>query len=343
MLNDWLYILQTALDQAREGITICDALQPDYPLVYVNKGFLQMTGYDYEEVIGRNARFLQGKDTDHQTVGALHQAITQQQAYEVVLLNYHRSGKPFWNKLLVTPVFNSDKKLTHYIGLQEDITVQKDNSSFEQKVIQQKLITQISLQAQEKERDEIGKELHDNINQLLATCKLYLHIAASDKSVRLNMIQQTETLLNTTIEEIRKLSKALVGPHFDEISLNESVADLVDSLRVAVPFTIQYDCQRLQEEKLSETKKLILFRIVQEQLNNIVKHAHANAVSILLDQCHEYVRLIIKDDGVGFDTSSNYKGIGLKNINSRVAIENGTVEVNSREGEGCEMKIILPL
>lgn len=117
-----LTLKDRALNAAAEGITIADARQPDQPLIYVNRGFERLTGYRIEDVLGRNCRFLQGKDTDPATVEEVRRAIDSGSECVVELLNYRANGEPFWNRLSITPIKSEDGIVTHFIGVQSDVT-----------------------------------------------------------------------------------------------------------------------------------------------------------------------------------------------------------------------------
>ena len=110
-----------AMDQAGVGITVADANDPDESLVYVNRGFENMTGYTDREALGRNCRFLQGEDTDPEQVVRLRQAIDEEYSETVELRNYRADGTPFWNRVTVAPVYDDDA-VTHYVGIQSDVT-----------------------------------------------------------------------------------------------------------------------------------------------------------------------------------------------------------------------------
>lgn len=115
-----------ALASAAEGITISDPSLPDNPLVYVNSGFTEITGYSAEEVLGTNCRFLQGPDTGSEASEEVRRAIAEDRPCVVELLNYRKDGSTFWNRLSITPVRNAAGKTTHYIGVQSDITRRKE-------------------------------------------------------------------------------------------------------------------------------------------------------------------------------------------------------------------------
>ena len=117
-----LRLLERAIAASSNGIIISDAQMPDNPVVYVNTGFELMTGYKSEEVIGKNCGFLQGKDTKQPALKKLSKAITSGTETQVVLRNYRKDGTLFWNEFCITPVQDATGRLTHYIGVQTDIT-----------------------------------------------------------------------------------------------------------------------------------------------------------------------------------------------------------------------------
>ena len=119
-------LLERALASAAEGITISDARLPDNPIVYANEGFERLTGYSREDILGRNCRFLQGKDTEPDAVSAIRNGIEDGSTTTVELLNYKKDGTPFWNRLSITPVKNPSQRITHYIGVQSDLTKRKE-------------------------------------------------------------------------------------------------------------------------------------------------------------------------------------------------------------------------
>ena len=110
------------LDPAQQSLTLCDVRRPGMPLVYANRGFEAMTGYTPAETVGRNCRFLQGPETDPAAVQSIRDAMRIGAPLIVDLLNYRRDGSPFWNRLSLRPVHNAAGLLTHYVGIQSEIT-----------------------------------------------------------------------------------------------------------------------------------------------------------------------------------------------------------------------------
>ena len=209
--------------------------------------------------------------------------------------------------------------------------------------LRQKLITETTIQAQEKEREEIGKELHDNINQILAATKLYLEIVLTgNKDMLPDAARKSYENVNLAITEIRQLSKQLVPPALEE-TLSSALKELVTEFQSASGLAIRIEIAKFDEDLLSGNVKLILYRIAQEQINNIVKHSRAKNVSITIETTFDEVTLLISDDGIGFDTTKRQKGIGLRNIASRVGFYNGTLGIQSQPGKGCTLEVAIPL
>ena len=119
----WLY--DRAMAATSTGIAIADATTPEHPIIYCNPAFESMTGYRRQEVIGKNCRFLQGSDTDPAAVAIIRQALRTESECQVTLKNYRKDGTAFWNALSISPVRDRTGKLTHFIGVQRDITDRK--------------------------------------------------------------------------------------------------------------------------------------------------------------------------------------------------------------------------
>ncbi|MCM3796524.1 STAS domain-containing protein [Priestia megaterium] len=112
--------IKKALDYTHAGLTITDPSLPDNPIIYANKGFLDLTGYEREEVVGKNCRFLQGKQTNPTTIKEMKQAIAARTSITVQILNYTKKGHPFWNELYIDPLWMEGK--LYFVGVQKDIT-----------------------------------------------------------------------------------------------------------------------------------------------------------------------------------------------------------------------------
>ena len=117
-------VLSKILDSCVNGVSLADPDQEDLPLVYVNKAFETITGYTLAEVVGKNCRFLQGKEHDQTEVNKLREAIKDKKSVEVTLHNYRKNGELFYNHLLMSPLFDSNGNLLYFLGVQLDVTPQ---------------------------------------------------------------------------------------------------------------------------------------------------------------------------------------------------------------------------
>jgi signal transduction histidine kinase len=208
---------------------------------------------------------------------------------------------------------------------------------------QQKLIMETSIQVQEKEREEIGKELHDNINQILAAAKLYLDLGIQQEDDKVEALLNCYRNLNLAMEEIRQLSQSLVAPSLGGIGLDQALLKLTDNFPVSASLKLILDTDDYRGDIDDENLKLTCYRIIQVQLNNIVKHARAKKATIRLSKTADNLELIILDDGIGFNTTKITGGIGLRNIRNRVAYYNGKVRIDSEPGKGCSLTVTVPL
>lgn len=113
-----LELLKRSLDALPRGILITDCQQADDPIIYVNKYFLEMSGYDESEILGKNCRFMQGKETDTESLKKLAMAMEQRESVTVQMINYRKNGEQFVNELTISPVKNQNGEVTHCIGLE---------------------------------------------------------------------------------------------------------------------------------------------------------------------------------------------------------------------------------
>lgn len=211
---------------------------------------------------------------------------------------------------------------------------------------QQRAITEATIKGQEKEREQLALELHDNINQILATSQLYLDYSLSDGTVKTEYIVKSKEFIGRAIEEIRSLSKALLPPSLDEFGLITALNELIACITMTRKFRVEKKWDGFDENVLQKDQKLTIYRIVQEQLNNIIKHADASKVTIALhlvdDGTQQSLELLIKDDGRGFDTAIKRNGVGLRNIINRGELFGGSVAIQSKPGKGCELRVVFP-
>ncbi len=171
--------LAAAVSELSTGVVITDPNAAEHPIVFANGGFLRMTGYSLEEVMGRTLRFLEGPDTDPVAVAEIRQALAARRQVKTVLLHYRKDGTPFWNEVSVTPVFNALGQLIHYVWLQTDVSAridaERELASRNRELATLHRISEISLSAVSPERafDAIVEEIAKATEFPIVTIELY--------------------------------------------------------------------------------------------------------------------------------------------------------------------------
>jgi PAS domain S-box-containing protein len=243
-------------------------------------------------------------------------------------------------------IIYDDNNVPHrMIGATLDITskVALENKLVRERNAQQREITAAVLTAQENEREDIGKELHDNLGQILAVARLYVQMAKTYTHKSDFYLDKSADFIEEVIKAIRKISKALVVPPVNIIGLCDNIRNLVHDLTFIHPMKIEFQDKDFDEKELSEKMQVTIFRIVQEQLNNILKHAKATRVTVALSRQDNEIILLISDNGDGCNLLAKTNGVGIINIRSRAELYHGSVSIISRPGEGYVMKVVLPL
>ncbi|MEO7923075.1 MAG: PAS domain-containing protein [Chitinophagaceae bacterium] len=241
-------------------------------------------------------------------------------------------------------IYEGDKA-TRMIGATQDISDRKllEEKLAEEKKLKHREITEAVLSAQEKERATIGRELHENINQVLAVAKLYIQMVQKGEKEPEKYLEDCAGMIQHAIDEIRKISRHLIIPPPGIVSLFENIRNLIDSLNAVHPIKIEFHTDGVLEKDLDEKLQLNIFRIVQEQVNNILKHADASKASINITRTSSELEMLITDNGKGFNIAEKRNGVGITNIISRAELCNGKAEIKSIPGKGFGLKVLLPL
>ncbi|HMK27146.1 MAG TPA: PAS domain S-box protein [Chitinophagaceae bacterium] len=240
---------------------------------------------------------------------------------------------------------NPDGRAYRMIGSMHDISKQKvlEEKLLQEVKLKEKQIAEATEDAKETARSDIGKELHDNVNQLLGASKLYLEMAKQGGVNSEMYINRSSLYTLSAIEEIRKLSKGLTTDIIKNLGLSEAIDNIAQDTMQINPVKISCVSKSFKENSVNDKFKLNIFRIVQEQLNNILKHARATEIRLSLVQTKKSIMLSISDNGVGFDTGQKRKGIGIANIKSRATSYNGTADFVSQTGQGCVLTVTFPI
>jgi PAS domain S-box-containing protein len=287
--------------------------------------FLKMTIYDLRRLEGEE------KERFHSWFTLFTRGDS---AYEGKTTHYKRNGQAIDVELRFKSIELKNRKMLLVIAI--DVTKKEKN---------EREINQAILNAQENERQEIGTELHDNICQILASSQLLLDFAKRSGSLESNkLIDRSKKNIALALNEIRNLSHRM-APIFLEVSSFEgAISDLLLNMNPDDRYEIQFEFDRkITSELVSSDIQLNLYRILQEQLKNIVKYANATGIKVGLSLDNYVIRMYIIDNGVGFDIGKVKKGIGLVNIQRRAELFWGKFSIDTSPGKGCRLFIELPV
>lgn len=208
---------------------------------------------------------------------------------------------------------------------------------------QQELL-QTQIEIQEQTLKTISQEIHDNVGQILSLAKLNLNIFPAANDEQQTKINDTKQLVSKAIIDLRNLSRSMYGDQLNELGLNDAIANELSIIRNTGQFNTELIIQG-EKFKLSLQHELVVFRMLQEALNNIIKHAKAKNIEVLLQYSNPAFAMSVTDDGKGFDPTSinnSKNGMGLKSMKNRAALIGGIFHMDAAIGKGSTLSLNLP-
>ncbi|MFK7749952.1 MAG: sensor histidine kinase [Kordia sp.] len=208
----------------------------------------------------------------------------------------------------------------------------------------QRELLRIAIQSEERERARIGRELHDDVGALLTATKLYLSQISPEVAPEklTTTVAKMYSLFDTMIQGVRNISQDLRPVILEKLGLMEAVKSLVTTINDLN--VVHVTCIDTTQNIVAKAHELNVYRIIQELLNNTLKHANATEVSILFKNESTDLVIVYKDNGIGIqqDKLQQKKGIGLKNIESRLSVLSGTFKFSDQQ-KGIELTIKIPI
>lgn len=312
----------------------------DYRILEINESTEKHSGYSREDMIGKtifDAGLLEKSEPLRELVT---KARSDKQFRETnVTRIINKSGELIYMEFVSHRIDYKGKPCIMALGNNVTERIKLEKQLEEERQNAQKEITNAVISAQENERQEIGRELHDNINQILASARLYLGLGKSTSEEQASYMEKSDELIQSAIDEIRRLSHSLIPPTLNDGHLKDNLLQLFENVSSGIGATIYHSLNDFDENSIAEPFKLSIYRICQEQFNNITKYARASMVDFYLGNQGEDLILRIKDDGVGFDPGTKSRGVGLMNMKTRANLYNGVLTIVTAPGEGCELKV----
>ena len=194
---------------------------------------------------------------------------------------------------------------------------------------------------QEEERKRIAQDLHDDISSKLNVISLNSYLLTSADLTMADTKEITANIINLTakaLENSRKIAHNLLPPVLEKFGLHAGVEELCEEFESSKSVKVVYQ-NKIEFDEKDKDKHLHVFRILQELMNNSLRHGKATEISVVFDNVNGVKTCFFKDNGIGFDSKNaeNQKGLGMKNIDSRISFLNGTINMNSQIGNGLDV------
>jgi PAS domain S-box-containing protein len=306
-----------------------------FKFVQVNNAAIENYGYSKDEFLNMTILDIRPEEEIETTKSIVENfKKTEDKIYKGKAIHLKKSGERIEVEISSNPIIINDKKFRSVMAV--DVTEKNQN--------EHKIIKAI-IKTQEDERYEIGGELHDNVCQLLVASKLTLGMLKGGlEPSSFQWFDKSEEYIIMALEEIRNLSHRLAPAFFNDTTLEEAFKKLFDNFNVQDKYEmlLHFD-NAVKKYPMSLEIQLNLYRILQEQLKNILKYAKATLIEVDLIIFHNNLKMSIADNGVGFDTTNVKGGIGLANMKRRAELFSGNLIIQSAPGDGCTLLIDIPL
>jgi len=305
-----------------------------FRFVQVNHAAVLLYGYSLEEFNKITVFELRSNEDNRRLRQSLKENLHNNQTVHRKSKHFTKSGRMLDVEIQATFIVINNKK--YRMVIITDVTEKN-------RVDQQ--ITKAIIKTQENERYEIGAELHDNICQILASTHISLGVLSKSVDNRgLELFNQCRNYISLATQEIRNLSHRLAPAFFNDSTLEEAFNILLKNINIENKYEISvYFDPSIQKLNINHDLQLNLYRILQEQLRNILKYAKCKRIEIDLIQHNNYLKMRVSDDGIGFDVHAVKGGIGISNMRRRTELFEGKFELLSSPGEGCQLIISIPL
>lgn len=316
-------------------------------IIYANKSFEKIVGYSSKEMEGQNAAKLFIKSPEQlrriEEVASLRKQ-GKDSVYEVSLCR--KDGTIAQVVISGAPTFEIDGSIKGSVGIHWDVTEirRTQQELLDERITREQKLLETKLQAEEEQRAQIGRDLHDGVGQMLAYMQLYIGLVKSNHQFGDKEIGELEKTVDKTLQQVRTLSRSLAPPSIRDLGLRDAIVELVESYAILERPKFHLKIYPHNENRrLKLEQKIMLYRVLQELISNTFKYADADNVRIKYSFIKNDLLFEYEDDGKGFDLVHVKKGVGLDSIRSRVEFYKGSLKYEAAPGRGMTAVILLPV
>jgi len=345
-----------ALDKA----TYLVKTDPEGNIVYANDKYCHVTKYSIQELRGKQVFYNNMGGRESVIYEHIRDIKKQQEVWQDEIFDTASDGTGFWLDVTLMPVFDNAGSLYQYLLIGTDITNRKNTERenqllMEEKIrregVEQKIRSYAIINGQEKERKRITAEIHDGIGQMLTSLRMKLEQIQDRTDTPDPEVAMVNMMLAKLITETRRICSDLLPSVLEDFGLLSAIEDLVTTCKDAnrkMDFLLDAN---IHPGPLSRELEISVYRILQEGLNNVIKHSQASRVEIFIDTSGHYLNLMIKDNGKGFYFDSQQlhlknlarKMNGIRGMKERAELLSGTFSLNAQPGKGTIVQLEIPL
>jgi len=316
---------------------------------YVNETWMQFTGMQFEEALGEGWLNAVHPDDKKKLITGWYNKSEKSETSVSEYRLIDKKGTEIWVNGNAVPVIDDSGTVTGYIGTISNVSsIKKSEQVLQERTEQLKELSTHLQNIREEERMNIAREIHDELGQQLTGLKMDIawlmkKAGQDDPAVKAKFVD-TLSLVDGTVKSIRRIATELRPSIIDDLGLNAALEWLVSEFSERLNIDIQFK-NDFDDKNIRPDISIGLFRILQESLTNIAKHANANKVLITVKKIDEAVHLSVADDGVGFDNNGGQRqrSFGLLGIRERTYMLQGEYEIFTEPGEGAKIKVSIPL
>lgn len=302
-------------------------------ITYINDKFCEISKYDKDELLGHDHRIINSEYHSKEFFSHLWKTISSGEVWKGEIKNKAKDSSFYWVNTTIVPFLNREGEPYQYLSIRTEVT--------ELKRVEEELQLMMTkmMRIQEGERKKISRDLHDGVGQSLFS--LLIQIDRLRESFDKSSLTTLRDDVVNVIQEVRNISSELRPSVLDDLGVVPAIRSYLQTYAQHYGIEVHFDCTL--RKRLDLQIETTIYRIIQEALTNISKYADVSEAYISMQEKEKYLYVDIYDQGVGFSTNIRGNGVGLFSMEERARAVGGSLDIESFQGKGTKISLIVPL